>query len=148
MDTPASPRPPHRPVAAAFALMLAAVVPALVSGWLHPRAPAWHAVAETGTLAWAEARALRNALWIDARSAEDFDHGHIDTAISLPASDWDAHLEAVLREWSPGRPVVVYCGGGGCRASHAVAQRLRDELGLSDIHVLAGGWPGEPRPTP
>lgn len=148
MDSPAAPRPPHRAVTAALALALAAVAPALVSAWLHPRAPAWHRVAEAGTLSWTEARALHNALWIDARSAEDFARGHVDTALSLPASAWDAHVEAVLREWSPGRPVVVYCDGDGCRASHAVAQRLRDELGLSDIHVLAGGWHGEPAPTP
>lgn len=143
-----TPRPPHRTCAAALALILAALVPALASAWLHPRAPAWKAAAEAGTLTWNEANALHNALWIDARTADEFTRGHVGNALSLPAADWDAHIEAVLREWSPGRPVVVYCGGGGCRASHAVAQRLRDELGLSDIHVLAGGWHGEAPPAP
>lgn len=129
---------------------LAAAVPACVSAWLHPRAPTWtKPTAEVaGAISWSEAKALSGALWIDARSAEDFARGHVANAISLPAYEWESRIEAVLTEWSPGRAVIVYCGANNCRASDAVARRLRDELGFADVHVLAGGWQAERKDVP
>lgn len=132
----------------ALALVLAAIVPALLTAWLHPRAPAWTLPATTGELTWQQARALPDPLWIDARPATEFAAAHLPGALSLPATDWDSRIETILAQWSPGRPVIVYCGGNGCQASHEVARRLRDELGLSEIHVLAGGWPTPSTPAP
>src|SRR5690606_19024005 len=114
----------------------------LVSAWLHPRPPAWEQPVTRGTLDWAAARALDGALWVDARSAEDFARAHVPNALSLPANDWHTHIEALLMAWQPDQPLVVYCGGGACQASQEVAQRLRDELGLTNVWVLAGGWTG------
>ncbi len=121
-------------------LLLAAIAPALLTAWLHPRAPAWTLPAATGELTWQQARALPDPLWIDARPATEFAIAHLPGALSLPAAEWDSRIETILGEWRPGRPVIVYCGGNGCQASHDVARRLHDELGLSNIHVLAGGW--------
>lgn len=131
----------------ALGIVLAATVPAGLAAWLHPRAPSWtkeHANA-AGLIEWSEAKALSGALWIDARSAEEFARGHVAKAISMPAAEWDARIEAVLTEWSPGQTVVVYCGGNDCLASDAVARRLREELGITDVRVLAGGWQLERR---
>lgn len=141
--------PLRRAAKTGLLLALVALAPAAVSALWHPRAPAWTApAAGDGTISWAEAHALPNPLWIDARSPEEFARGHVPTALSLPPAEWETRLEAVLIEWSPERPVVVYCGGNGCLASHAVARRLRDELGFTRVHVLADGWKGEERPAP
>lgn len=135
----------RRAASVAFLLLLIALVPAVLVAWFHPRAPEWAAPAETDLITWTDAQSLNNALWIDARTPEEFARGHVPSALTLPPAEWDARIEAVLMEWNPERPVVVYCGGSDCRASHAVAQRLRDELGFTDVHVLAGGSHGEER---
>jgi len=133
-------RPIRHAIGGAVAIGLCALVPALLSAWLHPQASQWTRPTEAGTISWANAQMLSKALWIDARSAEDFSRGHVPSALSLPPAEWDTRVEAVLIEWSPERPVVVYCGGNDCLASHSVAQRLREELGLTNVHVLSGGW--------
>jgi rhodanese-related sulfurtransferase len=132
-------------VRVAVGLLLAAAVPAGVSAWLHPRAPAWTEPTRFAPelISWSEAKALAGALWLDARSAQDFARGHVAGAISLPVSEWDERIEAVLTKWSPGQAVIVYCGGNDCLASEAVARRLREELGFTDVRVLAGGWRAE-----
>lgn len=132
----------YRSCAGAWWLAILALVPAAASAWLHPRAPAfaWERPLPAGTISRAAALELNNALWVDARSPEEFANGHVPGAILLPPREWDTHVEALLMEWQPGRPIVVYCGGGGCEASQAVARRLREELGLSDVWVLDGGW--------
>jgi 3-mercaptopyruvate sulfurtransferase SseA len=35
--------------------------------------------------------------------------------------------------------IVVYCEGGDCQSSLALAKRLHDE-GFKDIRVMTGGW--------
>jgi rhodanese-related sulfurtransferase len=124
-------------------LLVLAVIPAVVGAWLHPKAPGWQQAPMAGAISWAAAQALPNALWIDARSPDEFARDHVAGALSLPPAEWDAHIEKVLGEWQPGRSLVVYCGGGGCKASQAVAERLRTELGLTEVHVLTGGWSGQ-----
>lgn len=80
------------------------------------------------------------ALWVDARPRRDFDQAHIPGALLLNEDDWDALLPELIQQWTPSRRVVVYCDGGGCKASKEVAARLRD-AGLSPVDVLRGGWP-------
>ena len=132
---------------AALLLLALPLVPALLTGWLHPRRPDWAALR-------AEARApapeqlelarLRadwpDALWIDARSAADYAAGHIPGALSLNEEDWERGFAAFIEKWDGARPLVVYCGGENCHASDSVARRLRHELGFENIRVLRGGW--------
>jgi rhodanese-related sulfurtransferase len=119
------------------AIVLAAWVPAVVAFRLNPHRPEWDLVGEA---TWEVVRAWPEVLWIDARSADAFDRGHVPGAFNLSPDSWEARIGAVLAAWTPERPVVVYCDGGGCRLSHEVARRLRDELGFTHLHVLAGGW--------
>lgn len=129
-------------------ILLCVLVPAALSAWLHPEAPSWARPAEAGMISWADAQALTDALWVDARSPQEFARGHVPSALSLSPAEWDTRVEAVLIEWTPERPVVVYCGGNECQASHSVAQRLREELGITHVHVLSGGWPAGGRAMP
>lgn len=86
------------------------------------------------------AASRKSILWLDARSKSEFDKGHIPKALLLNEDHWDDLLPAVLEAWTPGSALVVYCGSEGCRASHRVAERLRSEAGLPDVHALKGGW--------
>ena len=80
------------------------------------------------------------ALWIDARPEEEFARGHVPGAMPLNEDQWNAQLPALLAAWSPERKLVVYCSRQSCDASHAVAERLRNEAELKNVFVLEGGW--------
>jgi len=79
-------------------------------------------------------------LWLDARPEADYARRHIPGALPLNEDSWDEHLRMMLTAWSPERKLVVYCSRQTCNASHEVAERLRKEVGLSNVYVLEGGW--------
>ncbi len=112
------------------------------SALLHPAAPSWSA----DELAAGEVNMEiiegweDEFLWVDSRSREDYEEAHIPGALLLNEDDWDNHFFDFLDHWIPGRKVVVYCGSQGCRASHQVAERLRNETREEEIYVLHGGW--------
>ena len=77
----------------------------------------------------------------DAREPDAYAASHIPQAIPLSEGNWDADLIEFLNEWTPTRPVVVYCGGGTCGISKRIAVRLMNDLPQSTIYVLKGGYP-------
>jgi rhodanese-related sulfurtransferase len=81
-----------------------------------------------------------SAIWIDARSAEDFEKDHVPGALLLNGDRWNELLPQVLTTWSPEKRVVVYCSAVGCGSSREVARRLRQEAELKNVFVLEGGW--------
>lgn len=80
-----------------------------------------------------------NVLLVDARPRREFEADALPGAILLNEDEWNALIPAFLNAWDPDKPIVVYCGGGGCQASKAVAARLKTELQLENVHVLRGG---------
>jgi len=124
-------------VRAAGLLLMVALLPALLSAWLHPLKPEWE---RTGDVSLATVAAWTDVLWVDARASEAFAKGHIPDAQNLTTAAWESQVEAVVVAWKPGMRVVVYCDGKGCEASHEVAARLKTELGFESVHVLIGGW--------
>lgn len=131
------------PVGVAFALLLAAIVPALGTAWLHPKRPDWSrrslaAVTLSDVRSWPIA-----PLWIDVRPAEDFHRAHLPGAISLPAgASWEDGLATLISTWAPPQRIVVYCESRYCPAGRDVAERLRRELG-EPVVVLKEAWTGE-----
>ncbi len=122
------------------ALLLVPLVPAAVTGWLHPRRPDWRAAGDP--IEQVNVSAVPAAvLWVDAREAAEFEAGHIPDAVHVSETNWEDGLVALLDVWHPDVPVVVYCGGAGCEASRTVAERLRREVGIDNVSVLQGGWP-------
>jgi len=127
------------------ALLLVPLVPAGLTGWLHPRAPDWRELGnrEAGVARVAAAQVGRDypgALWVDARPAEARAAGGVPGAVGLSEDDWETGFAILAETWDGRRPLVVYCGGELCDASAAVAVRLRRELGFDHIVVLEGGW--------
>jgi len=80
------------------------------------------------------------ALIVDAREADEFAEGHILGAINLPyeqvVSD-PARLESLD---TGGRPIITYCGGGGCEVSISLAEELF-YAGHERVAVYMGGYP-------
>ena len=85
--------------------------------------------------AWGE-----DAIWVDARTDEEFAHDHVPGALSLNEDRWTELLPEFLATWSPGKKVVVYCSAESCDLAREVGERLRKEAQIPDVFVLEGGW--------
>ena len=76
---------------------------------------------------------------LDARAEGFYGQGHVPGARNLPASAEDFDVPAAILELPKDRTFVVYCEGGDCQSSLALAKRLH-EAGFRDIRVFTGGW--------
>ena len=63
-----------------------------------------------------------NVLFVDARSFEDFNDGHVNGAVSLPVGEYDDLIEGFLELHDLDIPIVTYCSGRTCEDSHHLAQ--------------------------
>jgi rhodanese-related sulfurtransferase len=82
-----------------------------------------------------------NAVFVDARSRENYEDGHIPGAVSLPASRFDAHIGILLDKYSPDQPIITYCSGRNCKDSHQLAQLFLG-FGFTNVKVFIDGFPG------
>jgi rhodanese-related sulfurtransferase len=78
------------------------------------------------------------AVFLDARPAEDFAEGHIEGALSLPIFSFTQDFDA-LKSQMEGRTVITYCDGEACELSRDLADQLKAH-GLKDVLVLKNGW--------
>ena len=126
----------------AAVILLLALIPAVLTAWLHPRRPQWSRdSAAVPEVDWAAVEQSRpRVLLIDARNAAAFARGHIPGAVWLGTGPGDDGLVAVARAWQPGVRLVVYCDSARCEAAQAAAHRLVRETGIADVAVLKGGW--------
>jgi rhodanese-related sulfurtransferase len=123
-------------------ILLVALVPAVLSGWMHPRRPSWSQdQSRVPEVEWTTIQQLHSrVLLIDARGSAEFEREHIPGALWLGTRPGDEEMVAVARAWQPGTRLVVYCDNPRCDAAQAGALRLERELGLKDVAVLKGGW--------
>ena len=82
-----------------------------------------------------------DTLFVDARSTEDYENGHIPGAISWPMGQFDERIETFLKRYPPDLPIIIYCSGRTCRDSHNLALLLLD-VGFRDVRVFIDGFPG------
>lgn len=80
-------------------------------------------------------------IFVDARSAEDYQAGHIKGAVSLPVGQVEEKLSAFLENYPPETFIITYCSGRTCRDSHHLAEILM-EMGYENINVFIDGFPG------
>ena len=81
------------------------------------------------------------ALFVDARSQNDYENGHIPGAVSLPMGQFEAGIEFFLNRYPPDQPIVTYCSGRTCEDSHDLAHALSD-VGFTDVRIFIDGIPG------
>jgi rhodanese-related sulfurtransferase len=82
-----------------------------------------------------------DTLFVDARSAEDYESGHIPGAISLPVSQFDENIESFMNQYPVDQPIITYCSGRTCEDSHQLARLLLD-AGFSEVWIFIDGFPG------
>lgn len=80
-------------------------------------------------------------LFVDARSRDNYDDGHIPGAVSMPVGEFNNLIDSFIDQHSVDQPIVTYCSGRTCADSHNLARLLMD-FGFSDVKVFIDGFPG------
>lgn len=78
-------------------------------------------------------------LFLDARSPDDYDQGHIKGAINLPFEQWDQYWNNIKPKLDPKREIVCYCEGLDCELSLFAARELKQQ-GYPKAYIFFGGW--------
>jgi rhodanese-related sulfurtransferase len=94
------------------------------------------------TLRWAEVKPLLAAgqiVLVDARATAAYEIEHIPGAVSLPAESAPAELIAFATKHPQYTAIVVYCGSDDCDVAHELAEKLRQELGYTNVREMPGG---------
>jgi rhodanese-related sulfurtransferase len=82
----------------------------------------------------------REAIFVDARSPEEYAEGHIAGAINIPWEQVYDHLEQFFNAVPDFEAVVVaYCDGEGCPLSEELVSLL-SAMGYKNARVLVNGW--------
>jgi len=79
---------------------------------------------------------------VDARSAEEYQLGHIPGAFSLPLDAFDAAYGKLTGDLKKATLVILYCGGGSCGTSEELAKKLRASGFDRDLAIFQDGLPG------
>jgi rhodanese-related sulfurtransferase len=80
---------------------------------------------------------------LDVRAKEEFDLGHLDSAMLIPVDE----LEARFGELSKDKPIIVYCRSG---KRSATAAAILVSKGFSPVYDMTGGinaWTGKGYPV-
>jgi rhodanese-related sulfurtransferase len=79
------------------------------------------------------------AVFIDARTPELYQEGHIQGALNLPIAEFDQMADKVLMDFPENALIVTYCDGEDCTLSAELALKLK-EIGYENVRVLHNGW--------
>jgi len=79
------------------------------------------------------------AVFLDARSPEEYARGHIRCAQNIPWQSFDAWLDRVWGVIPEDARIITYCDGEECSLSADLARELIS-LGYQDVRVLVNGW--------
>lgn len=80
----------------------------------------------------------QGTIFIDSRSKEEFDEGHIKNAINIPFYDSEKY-ENILNKISTDKIIVTYCSSKECDTSILHGDELF-EKGYKRVYIFQGGW--------
>ncbi|MDT7827479.1 rhodanese-like domain-containing protein [Pricia sp. S334] len=78
----------------------------------------------------------KDVQWVDVRTPQEYEAGHIDDAINIDISDSQNFKEKV-EKLNKNEPVYIYCQKGG--RSERAATLLKD-MGFESIFDYSGGY--------
>jgi rhodanese-related sulfurtransferase len=106
-----------------------------------PAPAASHALGLEITIEQAKALFDQGVVFIDARIDSEYAVDRVEGAIHLTSAMFGgSEPPQALAILDPAMPVVIYCTGGDCDASHAVGIRLQ-QSGYEKIHIMVDGLP-------
>jgi rhodanese-related sulfurtransferase len=83
----------------------------------------------------------KSAVFLDARSPEEYTEGHIPGALEFYADDFEKFAPLVLPQLkNKNQELIAYCHGSSCELSLHLANALMQQ-GYTNVKVFFGGWP-------
>tara|TARA_B100000945_G_C20380381_1_gene596916 strand:- start:389 stop:1480 length:1092 start_codon:yes stop_codon:yes gene_type:complete len=82
----------------------------------------------------------KSAIFIDSRELDDYNNGHILSAINIPF-DYHEEYEDVIDSLDYTLLYVIYCNGTECSLSLDLADYLFNDKAFEKILIFEGGWP-------
>ncbi len=82
-----------------------------------------------------------DTIFLDSRSSDMFEEGHIAGAVSLPVYEFESYFVEFSAIYPVSTPIITYCSGRECEDSHVLAQYLM-EREYSNVRVFIDGYPG------
>ena len=83
----------------------------------------------------------QNCVFLDARSKEAYQEGHIPGSLNFYTNEIDKFAPAIFPQLTDkNKEIVVYCSGGTCTLSLELAQTLIQQ-GYARVKVFEGGFP-------
>ena len=134
-------------------LLLASAVAAVVANSVHPRRIAWVQDWSRQVEAKAAQRRIKvvplsvarqklqsgDVVFIDARSATEFELGHIPGAVSIPFPSFEEKFAEIGTLLDSGQELVVYCKNRECDDSLLLATELQ-AMGCSNLVLYIDGF--------
>lgn len=87
-----------------------------------------------------EAHDEGTAVFIDARTREEYEAGHIAGALNVPYLEREEHLERLAREIPKDQWVIIYCDGVDCEASLKLSAWMTHK-GWQRADIFEEGYP-------
>ena len=84
---------------------------------------------------WAE----EGAVFLDARSPQEYAQGHIRGARNVPWQSFDQYIDRVWGRFPDDTRMVTYCDGVHCSLGEDLARELM-AMGYTQVRVLVNGW--------
>lgn len=81
----------------------------------------------------------QTAIFLDARSPELYQEGHILGAYNFPMDAFDEYFSEVMVDIPSDATIIIYCDSEGCGLSEELALELLDK-GYLNVRVLVNGW--------
>lgn len=72
------------------------------------------------TVSLEKAQQYRDSLWLDVRPEDEYEAGHIKSAINIPLTELQSHLTDLPKK----KPIIVYCRGRLCANSNLATRFL------------------------
>jgi len=72
-------------------------------------------------------------IFIDVRSSDEYESGHIEGAVNIPVSELEGRLDEIPKD----KHIIVYCNGSGCNRSGNAAYVLI-ENGYTQVYDMTG----------
>jgi 3-mercaptopyruvate sulfurtransferase SseA len=80
-------------------------------------------------------------VFVDARSKEAYEEGHIKGAIRCDPYDVHESIDCILEKAQNAEKIIVYCNGYDCEDSaYTCRELLAAGLPCEAIHIYPGGW--------
>jgi rhodanese-related sulfurtransferase len=74
-----------------------------------------------------------NDLFLDVRSKEEFEAGHIKNSVNIPVDE----IRSRMKEFNNEKNIYIYCQAG---LRGYLAQRMLKQNGFDNVHNLSGGY--------